>query len=301
MRVIRIAGILRAGLALAQVPAGVGLSWLLISNGVGTLAPGELKFAPLVVHAQQNPNTLMPDQSAAKAREVIQRAIQALGGERYLNVRDMTRYARLASFDTSGDLSGFTKIWDFQLLPDKNRTEYYDKRNIIYAYNGDKGWVMDRAGVEDAPAAAVEDFLEGMKKDIDVLFRYRMKEEGLVFRYGGPDLLDLKQVEWVEVTDRDRRQMRIAFDVSTRWPIRAIYSVRDKETRARIQETEYISNYHSFQGIMTPKHIARERNGRKVYTAFIEDCQYNTGLADSLFTRESLEENYNKLNKKKKK
>jgi hypothetical protein len=296
---MRTAGILPAAFAAFAVVAvaGASLSWPLIPFGETDV----LHLSPAVIHAQQNPNTLMPDQSAAKAREVINRAIQALGGDRYLGVRDATRYARLASFDTSGDLGGFTKIWDFQLFPDKNRTEHYKERNIIYAYNGDKGWVMDRAGVEDAPVASVEDFQEGMKKDVDVLFRYRMKEEGLVFRYGGPDLLDLKQVEWVEITDRDRRQMRIAFDSSSRLPIRAIYSVRDKETRARIQETEYLSNYHSFQGIMTPKHIARERNGRKVYTAFIEDCQYNTGLSEALFSRASLEDAYNKLNKKKKK
>ena len=41
--------------------------------------------------------------------------------------------------------------------------------------------------------------------------------------------------------------------------------------------------------------------GRKNYQAFYEGCQYNTGLADALFTRESLEQRFAELNKGKKK
>ena len=249
----------------------------------------------------QNPNTMMPAQSAAKARELIDRSIQALGGQTYLQVRDLTRELRLAQFGTTGDLEGFTRVWDYVALPDKNRSEYFQKRNIITVYNGDKGWVMDRAGVEEASATEIEQFQEGLKKDIDQLFRFRLKEEGLIFRYGGSDLLDLKQVDWVEVIDRERRQFRFAIEKSTGLPIRAVYSTRDPETRVRYEEVEYLSNYHSVQGIMTPMQVWRDRNGRKVYQAFIEKCEYNTGLNDSFFSRASLEEAYGKINKKKKK
>lgn len=251
--------------------------------------------------AAQNPTTMMPAQSAAKARELIDRSIQALGGPTYLQVRDLTRELRLAQFGTTGDLEGFTRVWDYVALPDKNRSEYFQKRNIITVYNGDKGWVMDRAGVEEASATDIEQFQEGLKKDIDQLFRFRLKEEGLIFRYGGSDLLDLKQVDWVEVIDRERRQFRFAIEKSTSLPIRAVYSTRDPETRVRYEEVEYLSNYHPVQGIMTPMQVWRDRNGRKVYQAFIEKCEYNTGLNDSFFSRAALEEAYGKINKKKKK
>lgn len=295
MRIMKI--LLLAALMLAAV--GASLRWPVVP-GASLSNGGQLKLAPTFVEAQ-NPTTMMPAESAAKARALIDRAIAALGGPAYLQVRDLTRELRLAQFGSSGELEGFTRLWDYVSLPDKNRTEYYQKRNIIYVYNADKGWVMDRAGVEEASATNIEQFQDGLKKDIDNLFRFRLKEEGLIFRFGGSALLDFKQVDWVEVIDRERRQFRFAIERSTGYPIRAVYSTRDPETRVRYEETEYFSNYHLVQGIPTPMQVARERNGRKVYQAFLENCQYNTGLADSFFTREALEEAYGKLNKKKKK
>lgn len=284
--------------ALALTDVGASFNWPAFS--VTQLGWGQLRLVPPSV-AAQNPTTMMPAQSSAKAREVIDRAIAALGGPAYLQVKDVTRELRLAQFGTTGDLEGFSKTWDYIQLPDKNRTEYFKKRNIIYVYSGDKGWVMDRAGVEEASADNIEQYQDGLKKDIDNLFRFRLKEDGLIFRYGGGALLDFKQVDWVEVIDRERRQFRFAIERSTGLPMRAIYSTRDPETRVRYEETEYFSNYHVVQGIPTPMQVARERNGRKVYQAFIEKCDYNTGLTDAFFTSAALEETYNKLNKKKKK
>ena len=66
-------------------------------------------------------------------------------------------------------------------------------------------------------------------------------------------------------------------------------------------DTYYFSNYHTVQGIQTPLQVARERNGRKFFQVFYDECQYNTGLADSHFTKESLEQRFGELNKGKKK
>lgn len=245
-------------------------------------------------------DVLLPAQSAAKARELIKQAIEALGGEAYLSVKDVSCTGRLAQFASQGDLGGYVKIYDYVLLPDKNRTEYSDKHNIIEVNNGDQGWTLDKGGVTDAPPGAGETYLEGLKRNMDQLLRYRLKEEGMVFRYGGSDVVDLRPVDWVEVQDSERRITRMAIEKSTRLPLRAVYITRDAETRQRIEETEYFSNYFVVNGVQTPKQIARERNGRKVYQVFWSGCQYNTALTASFFTREALEQQFAKVGKKKK-
>jgi len=251
--------------------------------------------------AAQGPQVLLPEQSAEKAKALIQKTIQALGGPAYLGIRDITCSGRYAQFDRHGQLGGYARFWDFIKLPDKNRTEYYKQRNQITVFNGNQGWQMDRGGVVDAPADSVENYQEGLKKDIDAIFRTRLNEEGLVFRYGGPDLVDLKQVDWVEIVDRDRRSFRIAIDRATSLPIRAEITTRDHRTRERAVDAYYFSNYHPVQGVQTSLQVARERNGRKFYQVFYAECRYNTGLADSFFTRESLEQRFGELNKGKKK
>lgn len=254
---------------------------------------------PLQVVRAQNPDTLLPEQSAAKAKDLIQKAIQALGGKAFLEVRDQSAQVRLGQWDSKGQLSGYTRLYDFWKFPDKNRTEYSKKRNIIDVYRGDKGWTLDKGGVGDLPATQTESFQEGLKKDVFLLFRYRLNEEGMVFRWGGSDLLDMKRVDWIEVMDSDRRTMRIALDASTHLPMRAVYLTRNKETRVKSEEEELFANYYNIQGVMTPLQFTRIRNGRQVYQAFYEEVQYNTGLADDFFTKESLDAVWAKIGKKK--
>ncbi len=249
----------------------------------------------------QGEDVLTPERSAAKAGQLIQQAIQALGGQAYLTVRDQTCTGRVGFFGHSGDLTGYDKIYDFILQPDKERTEYSKKRNIIDVYDGNRGWTLDKGGVTDASPDAVAEFQNGLKRDINYLFRYRLNQPGMIFRYAGPDVVDLKEADWVEVGDVDARTIRIALDRSTRTPIRAVFITRDPVTRERNEEVEYFSNYQPVQGILTPFQDTRIRNGQKVYQAFYDECKYNTGLAASLFTRASLEERWTHVGKKEKK
>ena len=53
----------------------------------------------------QNQEVLAPTQSEAKATQILQQAITALGGDAYLNVQDVTCTGRMTSFDHSGDLA----------------------------------------------------------------------------------------------------------------------------------------------------------------------------------------------------
>jgi len=249
----------------------------------------------------QNPEVLLPEQSAAKAKEVIQQSIQTLGGQAYLNVRDATCTGRRGQFASTGDLGGYAKFYDFTKLPDKDRTEYYKQRNIISVFNGDQGWDLDRGGVQQISAERVRENREELKHDVDYVFRYRLKELGMIFRYGGADIVELKEVDWVEIVDPMRNTLRIAFDRATHLPLRTVAIVRDRETRERTEEITYFSNYHPIQGVVTPFQVSRERNGKKIFQVFVDECKYNTGLSDSLFTRESLEQRFAELNKGKKK
>jgi hypothetical protein len=254
-------------------------------------------FAALRVQAQDD-QILMPDQSTAKAKEILQQAIDALGGDAYLNVRDATCTGRIGTFDHAGEVTGFGKFIDYTQPPLKERQENLPKRNIIEIYNGDKGWELDRGGVADAPQVDLIDFQEGVKKDLDNILRHRIHEDGMTFRYGGSDIVDLKQVQWVELIDSENRTIRIAFADATHFPIRKIVDTRDAKTRMKTQETEYYSLYHPITGIQTADQLTRERNGIKIFQAFFDKCEYNTNIPDAFFTRESLDQRWAQVGKK---
>lgn len=250
-------------------------------------------------HAQDD-QYLMPEQSTAKAREIINQAVEALGGEAYLHVKDVTCTGRISTFDHSGETTGFGKFVDYAQPPDKERQENLPKRNIISVYNGDKGWDLDRGGVSEAPQSDLADYKEDIQKDLDNILRHRVHEKDIVLRYGGSDVVDLKQAQWVEMVDSDDRTIRIAFADNTHLPIRKSVETRNPRTRFKTTEIEYYSNYHPLDGIQTPFQITRDRNGTKVYQVFFDTCKYNTSLADALFTKQSLDDRWAQIPNKEK-
>jgi hypothetical protein len=243
---------------------------------------------------------LMPEQSAAKAKQIIQQGIEALGGTAYLNVHDITCTGRLSQFGHSGELNGFETFIDYSIPPFKDRQENLPKRNLITITNGDKGWTLDRGGVSEAAASDLAQSAANAKIDIDNIFRHRIHEKDMIFRYGGLDIVDLKEADWVELVDSDDRTIRIAFAKSSHLPIRKTVEVRNPNTRTVTQEIEYYSLYHPIDGVETPFQITRERNQIKIYQVFFDKCQYNTNVSDSLFTKESLDERWTKVGKKQK-
>jgi hypothetical protein len=243
---------------------------------------------------------LLPEQSAAKAKAILQQAVDALGGPAYLNLHDVTCQGRISQFGHSGELNGFGHFVDYAQPPLKDRTENLPKRNIISVFNGDKGWELDRGGVSEATITDLSTFQEDTKKDIDNILRHRIHEAGMIFRYGGLDVVDYQESDWVELVDSDNRTFRIAIARTTHLPVRKVVDTRNANTRMRTEEVEYYSNYQPINGIQTPFQITRERNGIKVYQVFFDKFEYNTNVPDSLFTKESLEERWAKVGKKEK-
>ncbi len=261
---------------------------------------------------------MLPEESAAKGRQVAQQVINALGGQAYLNVRDSECDGRVAQFGTTGTLMGFTLFRDLWVLPDKNRTEYIAKGehsilsflvgaddlsithggSVITVYNGQEGWSLDKSGVSDQPEDLINTFNEQVKSDMNNMLRKRMNEPGMNIEYGGPDLIDMKEAEWIEFTDSDRRDMRLGVDKYTHLPLRWVVSTRDPETRVTTEITTSYTQYMMLDGVRTPLSIEHSRNDRKTAQTFLTECKYNSSLDPQLFTRADLEQHAAQMTKK---
>ncbi len=251
----------------------------------------------------QNPDEMLPGPSAAKAKAILTQAIAALGGSAYLEVRNSVCSGRAAQFEHSGAVGGYLQFRDYKEMPDKDRVEYGPKGNVIDLYAGNQGWTLDRGGVSDALPTAVADYQEALKTDVNTILRYRLNDATLIFRYGGSDVVDLKEADWVEIADHEGHTIRLAFDKKTFLPLRTVVSQRDHETGDIIERGTYYTSYHVIGGIQTPFQVSRFRNDQQVSQTFYESCEYNTGVAPEMFTRASLEayaatNNKNQKNKK---
>ena len=281
-----------------------------------------ISLGALALRAEaQNPDTMMPEANQAKARQILKDAIEEMGGPAYLSVTQRECSGRRAQFGHAGELAGYIEFTDYWQYPDKTRTEYVAKSHntllkfvlgidgldisgggtIITQYNGEQGWVMDRGGVEDMPATSIADFQELWKRNTDNLLRLRLKEEGVRVRYAGPDIVDLKPVEWVEIRDKEERVFRLAVEKSTHLLIRSVATITDDASGQpeRTDEATIFSNFQRVGGLYVPLQISRERNGRKTYQAFLNACNYNPALPADFFTKAALEKRFAEVGKKK--
>jgi len=263
----------------------------------------------------QGTTVLAPDASAARAREVIHQAIRALGGPAYLGVKDMTRSGRFSTFEHNGAPRGTVKLIVMSKMPDKERIEYIFRREFetyiplpidipfhktgsaYEVHNGDQGWKLAGAGVEDITPEEFSRVEQQRKKNINILFRFRLNDPDLVLRYTGQDTVDLKLVDWIEASDTARFVTRIAVEHSSHLPIHATFLFRDSDSPEPVQEDDSFSSYHVIQGVATPLQTSHDHNGYHDSQVFLEDVKYNTGLSDALFTRQSLDELWAKSGK----
>ena len=130
------------------------------------------------------------------------------------------------------------------------------------------------------------------------VLRRRMNEPGFDVRYGGTDLIDLKEAEWIEFTDSDHREMRLGIDKFSHLPLRWVVATRNPDTRERTEVITSYTQYMLADGVRTPLSIELSRNDRKVTQTFLTNCKYNADLAPQLFTRADLEQHAAEVTKK---
>ena len=256
--------------------------------------------------------------NVAKGRRITKQVIAALGGPAYLNVQNVQCDGREATFGTAGTLMGFTLFRDTWLLPDKNRVEYFTKGEhtivgflmgsddllithggaMITVFNGKEGWTLDKSGVSNQPEDLIQNFNDQLKTDLNNVLRKRINEPGVDAEYAGTDLIDLKEAEWIEFTDREHRMMRLGIDKYSHLPLRWVVVTRNPETRERAEVITSLTQYASNDGVKAPLSIELSRNDRKVSQTFLSSCKYNSDISPEIFTRASLEQAAKDTNKK---
>jgi len=261
---------------------------------------------------------MLPEQSAAKAKQVLQQVITVLGGQAYLNVRDTQCDGRIAQFGTAGTLMGFSLFRDYWLLPDKNRVEYISKGEhtilgfimgsdellithggaIVTIFSGDQGWTLDKSGVANEPEDVVKEFTDQLKTGMNAMLRKRMSEPGMDVQYAGTDLIDLKEAEWIQFTDSEHREMRLGVDKHSHLPLRWVVATRNPDTRERTEITTSYTQYLTIGGVKSPLSLELSRNDRKISQTFLSNCKYDSDLDPQLFTRTWLEQHAAELSKK---
>ena len=230
--------------------------------------------------------------SDEKAEQIVQKAIQAVGGDNYLRVQTVT--ARGFFTEYPGGAPGLpVKFIDYISYPDRERTEFMGGGNRTIQTNDKmQGWLFDAAAktLKDQTAKQVEDFRNGMRTSVENLLHGWWRQEAATLSYVGRREATLgRRNEAVKLTYPDGFWIEYEFAAIEGTPAKVIYKRKiqnpDTEQMEEFTEEDRLFKLIAFGGISAPFVIDHFRNGVQSSRINYESIEFNKPLGDSLFTK----------------
>jgi hypothetical protein len=222
-------------------------------------------------------------ENARKARALLDQAIQALGGQAYLNIRDMQQQGRTYGFHHGRPSGTGALFWRFVQYPDKERLEVTKERDVAYVYAGDKGYEVTYKGPHAVEKKDLEDYLRRRRFSLEMMLRVWINDPGVALFYDGNALAGNLAAQQVTLINSKDEAVKLFFDIDTHLPLKKSYSWRDPVDNERDIEEEVYDNYKLVQGVMTPYSFTRYYNGDMQSQRFMNSIQFNQGLDPAMF------------------
>ena len=223
------------------------------------------------------------DENSRKAKDLVQQAIQALGGDAYLNLRDREQQGRGYSFHSGRPSGGGAIFWSFSQFPDKERTELTKERDIAELYIGNKGYEITYKGVHPLEPKDLVDYLRRRRFSLDAVLRTWVNEPGMLFLFEGNAIAAQHSAYRVTLTNSKDESVSLFFDTETHLPVKKSFEWRDPVDRQKNLEEEVYENYRQVSGIMAPYNITRFFNGDMASERFLNSVTVNQGLDQTMF------------------
>ena len=235
--------------------------------------------------AAKPPQTAPPaagPRSDPKSQELLNKVIQALGGQAFLDFKSISSRGRAFSI-YDGETTGFAPYVSEVVPPDKRKFAYGKKQPVILLNNGDRGWEQDRYGLIRLKPESIKRWQLTMRYSLESIFRRVVREPGTLILDGGVDFVDLLPARVLDISDSKRVDIKVYLGKSDNLPIRITYRVYDPKAKETNEYSDSYSDYRPIQGIQTPMHLARSENGRRVLEYFLSEAQYNQEFPDDYF------------------
>jgi hypothetical protein len=235
----------------------------------------------------------------ARARRVIDQAIAALGGEKFLAMEDRIESGRAYSFfrDRLTGLSIATIYTRYisvaagktgEELGVRERQGFGKDEDFSIVFREDGGWEVTYRGTRPLDPERVQRYRDTTLNNFFYILHHRLREPGMAFESRGLEVVENVPVEVVDIIDANNRVVTVYCHQTTRLPVRQLWVWRDPKTRERNEEVTRFSRYRDVGGgVQWPHQILRERNGEKIYEMFADSVRINRDLTDDVFASEA--------------
>lgn len=230
--------------------------------------------------------------TANKGKDVFDRSLAALGGDKFLNMHYRQASGRIYSFFRD-ELSGLdvAKIYTEYLdsapkegVAIRERQLLGKKGDYSFLFLPKEAWDITFRGARPMEDEKWERYVRTTQNDILYILKVRHNEAGMTFDYVGSNVYLSRHVEIIDITDAQNQTIRVYFDHNTLYPIRQSFSWLDPVTKYRNDEETEFDKYRDIGGgVMWPFTIQRSRNGYKAFQMFAENVEANGTVPPKIF------------------
>jgi len=222
----------------------------------------------------------------AQAQAIVAKAVELLGGQRYLNVRTQ---ASKGSFTTikEGMAASYQTFLDILIFPDKERTEFKGGGSrFIQVNTGDTGWVFDGDTelVKVQTPEQIANFKKAIRTSLDNLLRGYWKGEAELSYIGKRPATLGKRNDVVRLTYKDGFTVDYEFASDDGMPQKAIHT-RTNTDGDEVKEEDRYAQFIEVAGVKVPFIIDRSTNGRSSSRINFDTIEFNRTIPETVFTK----------------
>ncbi|MCW5962017.1 MAG: hypothetical protein KIS76_17780 [Pyrinomonadaceae bacterium] len=224
-------------------------------------------------------------ENLAKAEAVIKKAVETLGGQKYLNVKTQYSDGKFSVMRGERGRSYMTFV-DAIIYPDKEITEFKERgiKNVQANFGG-TGWYYDGAveALTDQTPLQIEGFTRAMRTNMDNFLRGHWRNSGAQLSYVGRRSSTLgKRNDVVKLFYSDGFSVEFEFDDGG-FPMKVVYS--KTEEGKEITEEDRFAQYRDVGGIKAPfvvDHFVGDFHSSRVN---YENIVFNKQIPGSIFQK----------------
>jgi hypothetical protein len=221
-----------------------------------------------------------------RGKRVVDECLQALGGDRYLNMQNRVETGRVYSFYrdnlTGLSIARIYTRYDSGVadtahnLAQHERDNFGKKEDYGTLFTDKEAWDITYRGARLLPGDRFARYRETTLRDVFYIIRVRLHEPGWILESKGSDVIENRPVEIVDLTDADNLTTTAYFDQITKLPVRQVFFRRDPVTKDKNEEVTHFTKYRDIgEGVQWPFAVERDRNGEKIYEIFSTSVEVN--------------------------
>jgi len=221
-----------------------------------------------------------------KAEAIIRKAVDYLGGDKYLQVKTTVGKGQFTQI-LDGRASSFQTFLDIIVFPEKERTEFKGGgTHTVQVNTGDTDWIFDDENeiIKVQTEKQVANFKTGMRVSLDNVLRGYWRGQAELSYVGRRAASLGKRNEVIKLTYKDGFTVEFEFSSDDGTPQKAVYKRKSAEGDDIPEEDRYAQFIES-AGLRHPNIIDHFTDNVHTSRINYESIDYNRQIPDTAFAK----------------